>query len=404
MPSMTRRALLAGGLGFTAYSLHKGLRYPRLSIEPNQLANSFDDNGCVSDVYGLIRQPLKQNDVSDELNLYFRAYIPEPHLKFQSSRQQTLSLELNNISSEAVLSVSGVDVDKISEHIQGAHRKIEVPLNKGQEVNFKWSFPEQDEFEFAVIGDTGGGSELIWSIERATQLGAKFLLHLGDINYSEGEYDLAIEQFKASSIPCYISIGNHDFHDDGLIYHRFRENLGPLNTKFSLGGVCFINVDTAADFFPANSGLRAQLLQEVQLKDSANFTDSVVFTHRPFVDVRDGHDHVIGGVGEIDWLAKTMQSMNCHTLLTGHVHRSAEREYEGINQYSAGEGLGHQDIVSRKQVAQLLIGKVAPKQKVEYKWVSLEMPWSVHQSPNHTKWLLDNPRSLDWYHRKLTQS
>jgi len=50
MPRFTRRALLAGGVGLAAYSLHKGLRYPRLSIEPDKLATSFKYGECASDV------------------------------------------------------------------------------------------------------------------------------------------------------------------------------------------------------------------------------------------------------------------------------------------------------------------------------------------------------------------
>jgi len=293
-------------------------------------------------------------------------------------------------------------VDGISEHVDGINRRLEIPLNKGQVVNMRWHLPGYEQFKFAVIGDTGGGSELDWSIQRAAQLGAKFLLHLGDINYFEGEYDSAIAHFKKSPIPCYISIGNHDFHDNGLIYHRFRENLGPMNTLFTLGDVCFINIDTAADFFPASSGLRGKLFDQLQ-QENMHYNDSLVFTHRPFVDARDGHDHVIGGVGEIDWLAQSMKNIGCNSLLTGHVHRSAERDYEGIEQYSAGEGLGHQDIIKRKQVAQMLIGTVSPKQKVAYQWVDLDMPWQLHQSPNHTKWLADNSEMLHWYQTKLAQ-
>ena len=108
-----------------------------------------------------------------------------------------------------------------------------------KDVELHWQVPFKDEFTFASIGDSGGNHELSWCLKRSAELGAEFLLHLGDFNYQDGDYERAIDLFHNAPIPCYITIGNHDFHDSGLLHHQFTDYLGPFNSVFSLGNVRF---------------------------------------------------------------------------------------------------------------------------------------------------------------------
>jgi hypothetical protein len=268
--------------------------------------------------------------------------------------------------------------------------------------SLSWSLPEQEGLEFAVIGDTGAGLELEWVLTRAAQLNAQFLLHLGDFNYGEGEYERAIELFYTSAIPCYISIGNHDYNDSGLIYQSFIDQLGPMNSTFEFAGTRFVNIDSAASFFPPGSGHRGRLIDQLRSSPDA-VADNVFFTHKPFEDPRPGRGHDIGGWKEKDWLLWQMRDLGANTILTGHVHRSAELDFQGIKQYTAGEGLGYQDIVSKKQVSQILMGRVESGQAVNYSWENIDMPWSAHTSPAHTKKLeLEQPKELlDWYREQV---
>ena len=171
---------------------------------------------------------------------------------------------------------------------------------------------------------------------------------MGDFNYGNDDYEQAIKRFHASPIPVFVSIGNHDFHDSGIIYHDFLQQLGPLNNFFEVAGTRFVNIDTAADYFPAHSGQRGKLLKALSIDPAQS---QVFFTHRPFVDPRPGQDHVIGGINEIPWLKQLIKQTGGGPLLTGHVHHSAEIEFDGIRQYTAGEGLGHEDIVLQRPTA-----------------------------------------------------
>jgi len=199
-----------------------------------------------------------------------------------------------------------------------------------------------------------------------------------------------------------VSIGNHDYNASGLIYDQFLNHIGPLNHSFTLADTRFVNLDTAADFFPAHSGNRGRLVKQL-LKDQTAYSDTVVFTHRVVKDPRPNEDHDIGGIGEIDWLCRSIKQLGGNTLLTGHVHRSAELKYKGVRQLTAGEGLGHEDIVHQKQVSKILMGSVRSGQKVEYQWHELIMPWLSHQSPTHRIKLIKNKhyKQLEWYKNLL---
>lgn len=395
MFKLTRRkfitASLLGGLG--AYISQRGLRYPRMGFEhrprPSQLA-------LPSLLIDLNHAIYLQAD--EETGIAIRAVAPEPTLHIKSRAKTRTKFFVQNLSSDAILSVVGKSRSPVHEVINGINRSIEIAFDGEDEVQLSWQLPEQDGLLFAVIGDTGAGLELEWLLQRADALQAKFLLHLGDFNYAAGEYDRAIELFNSATLPCYVSIGNHDYNASGLIYEQFINQIGPMNQTFSFAGTRFANIDSAADFFPASSGQRGLLFDEL-LSDTADYSDQVFFTHRPFYDVREGQDHVIGGIGEIDWLHRKIMQVGCDTLLTGHVHHSAETELDGLKQWTVGEGLGFEDILQRKQIAQLLTGQIEKGKKVIYRWEKINMPWAAHRSPTHEiKLRRDHPAdALNWY-------
>ena len=299
--------------------------------------------------------------------------------------------------------IDGQSPSSINEQIDGLIRTIAIQTNGETEFSLHWRLKVENGFEFAVIGDTGGGSELNWALKRAKELNAQFLLHLGDFNYSDGEYQAAIEEFNQSPIPTYITIGNHDFHDNGLIYQRFLNELGPMNHAFELAGTRFINLDTAADFFPMNSGHRGKLIETLSQQKKFN-GEQVFFSHRPLKDPRPHDDHEIGGINEIEWLSNSINDLGGKHYLHGHVHHSAEIDFNGLKQLSVGEGLGHEDLVRQKQVAKLLLTKVEPAMPLAHRWVDLNMPWKLHQNPTHAlKLKLDGRQEqLKWFNTLST--
>lgn len=396
---MKRRSVLASAIGLGALALYtsqRGLRYPRITFEPRDVDLQLETPAAIFKLTNLINVKEQKNSTSEALN--FRAYTPEPKLEIKLLASSTLKLNIHNVSPEAKLNVLGKNIKLVDESIAGINRKLTIESSQAQTIQLDWQLNLDDGFDFALLGDTGGGSELNWSIKRSHELGAKFLLHLGDFHYTEGEYDLAIEEFKIAPLPCYISIGNHDFNDNGLVYQQFLDQIGPFNSWFTLNGTRFINLDTALNFLPAGAGHRGDFMHKL-VADNRSYSDQVIFTHRPLSDPRPNDDHQITGFGEVDWVGKMARAIGAKNYFNGHVHHSAELDTQGLHQYTVGEGLGHEDLVLQKQVAQLLIGRVQTGKAVSYQWRDLNMPWSAHTSPTHETKLRKDQRSkqLQWY-------
>ena len=390
-----RHFLITGGLiSAGAYINHRALRYPRLSFEPKTLPNqtTFDSGEITFENFIALKNPTPEI-------ISLRAIAPEPKIKIalSSKTKYSIIVRISNLSQQAVLKAKANPGVSIHESVTGIHRTIEIQNATNNSIELAWYLPNQ-QITFAAIGDSGGGIELDWCLTRAQQLGADFLLHLGDFNYGNDEYNRAIQQFNNSSIPVYVTIGNHDFNDSGLIYQQFLDQIGPQNHSFVIAGTRFINIDTAVNFFPAYSGNRGRLLREIASKKQ-KIKNHVVFTHKPFVDSRENHDHDISGVGEKSWLKNIMLDIGAKDLICGHVHHSSEREYQGIRQWMAGEGLGHEDLVHQKMISKILIGNIINDEKVDYQWHQLNMPWSMHQSHTHETKLRKHERheQLEWY-------
>lgn len=396
---MKRRSVLAGAIGLggiALYTTQRGLRYPRITFEPRDVDSQLETPTAAFKLTDLII--VKDRTGSTNTTLKFRAYAPEPKLEIKVLASNNLKLNIQNISPEAKLNVLGKNIKLVDEHISGLSRELTIESNQAQTIQLDWRLDWEDGFDFALLGDTGGGDELDWSIKRAHELGAKFLLHLGDFHYTEGEYDLAITAFNTAALPCYISIGNHDFNDNGLVYQQFLDQIGPFNSWFAIAGTRFINLDTALSFFPASAGHRGGFMRQLANAQN-NFTDQVIFTHRPIKDPRPNDDHHLTGIGEIEWVGKMARAVGAKTYFNGHVHHSAELDTQGLHQYTIGEGLAHEDLVLQKQVAQLLIGRVQAGKTVSYQWQDLSMPWSAHTSPTHEVKLRVDKRTkqLEWY-------
>ena len=92
----------------------------------------------------------------------------------------------------------------------------------GKELRLHWQVPFADSYRFAAIGDTGGGRELDWTMQQAHQLGAQFLLLLGDLYYQPGDDLNVIQNLSRSPVPVYAAYGNHDIVR--LKLERYRED------------------------------------------------------------------------------------------------------------------------------------------------------------------------------------
>ncbi len=380
-PNRYRRRLLqaAGltGLGFAVYAYRRGIRYPALSLESTQLADEINLPDLKIVLHDLFETADGTHDVIE-----LRAFAPEPRMVIHTPPGAILQFKVNNIAEDALLVTEPGTVEVLHEGVTGINRSLKIKTTGSNPISLAWRLPQIEQYSFAAIGDTGAGLELKWCIQRAHQLGARFLLHLGDFNYRPGDYDEAIRLFREAPLPCYVSIGNHDFHDSGLISHKFLRGIGPLNHRFSIGKTRYVNLDTAANTLPVGGGHRGKMMQQL-IKEKSQFVDTVAFSHRPLHDPRpdaDG-DHDIGSNAERDWLIRKLKQANIKTLLSGHIHIFDRSEFDGIDNIIVGQGLGHQDLIVNGDHSKMALGRVDREGKVSYEFAPLAMPMEMHCHP-----------------------
>ena len=205
-----------------------------MGFEHRPSASQLETAAASAELEHAIYVERKSNSALPNPSIRLRAIAPEPSIRLTAKLKGKLAFVLNNVATDAILQASGDTSLSIHETIDGISRHLEVDLAPGQAIHLSWKLAEQDSSKFAVIGDSGAGKELEWILHRAADLGAQFLLHLGDFNYVKGEYDRAIELFNDAPFPCYVSIGNHDYNDSGLIYQQFINEIGPMNHSFNL--------------------------------------------------------------------------------------------------------------------------------------------------------------------------
>ncbi|MGH1541735.1 MAG: metallophosphoesterase family protein [Arenicella sp.] len=371
-----KRASLIGLTGFVGYSVYRGFRYPPLMFVLDEYPYRSELDGLNVNLQDAMY--LKPANTGA---LRMRATAPEPKVFLRSADARTVLLSVNNVHPKASVLVEG---GEIADHsIEKTNHFIQVKIPKENTVKLSWQFPDPEQYRFAVIGDTGGGTELQWCLERSAQLQADFMLHLGDFVYVDGDYQKAVENFQDSEIPCYVTIGNHDFHNNGKIYHTFLEEIGVFNNIFQLGDVQFLNMDSANDFFPPWAGQRGALIQKlIERRESgqSTATETVAFTHRPLADFRIGEDHDINGVHEAQWLTEKLFQAGVGHFFAGHVHDNHSMDYRGIQQVIAGQGLGHKDLLAGKQISEILLVDAVKGQELHYDWQQLAMPWDHHCS------------------------
>ncbi|MBL4672910.1 MAG: hypothetical protein JKX81_11680, partial [Arenicella sp.] len=165
--------------------------YPRLSFEHKAADSTLTT--------ALLNLTLKDLIAVDDTTL--RAIAPEPSVTAQVAKGSS-SFKITNIANNAIIGIGQAYKGTVDQQVDGTSRQISIQSDTDQSLTLNWTVPVDDGFEFAVMGDTGGGSELAWTLKRAVELGAQFLVHLSDFNYSDGEYDAAIRQFNDAELPC----------------------------------------------------------------------------------------------------------------------------------------------------------------------------------------------------------
>lgn len=372
-----------------------GIRFPGGILDPKQVSYSYSDNNITIEADGAYFQEVQGDTI------YFRSFAPntaltiEYHSDYDSQNDALEYLVLSNIHSDALDNGSAVEANKQglsrSYNLQDnflarTHSSLQIAsenkVKQNLTVSIDLPFPKQKEYVFASGGDTGGAHELYWLQERARQLGADFILHVGDINYQKQDLLVLGDVLAKSTIPVYMAIGNHEFHEDGAILHQyFSRIVGPLNSTFVLGSKRYINMDTAVGTYFFNRGNRGELLRSITpLSEQDEQDQYIVLTHRPlseplFLSHPDQTGvKKLGHLGEPEWLRETINKLGADTWIAGDIHVAHDFDDEGIYTYLVGEGLAFEDLLVGQKTARLVIGRVKENQPIAFEWQLLNMP------------------------------
>lgn len=318
------------GLGWFVF----GMRLPPLQWEPATLPFAGEAENFRVEADGATFLGEKDGV------LQFFAFVPEPMFLVTCKEVTTAQFSVGNIHPEAI------EEGFTSSEQRNLVREYALPISPDQGLMVRLKFPPREQYRFAALGDTGGEQELSTALDRAAALGADFLLHLGDLHYTDrGIFNAATHAARAS-IPMYTTIGNHDFHRGREHPVKdFQRLFGPRNSFFTLGGVSFLNLDTAADTYPASGGDRGKFVRNLWERAKPE-DDWVVFTHRPLADPRValGHippekDHALHHQSEVDWLQDAYDHFGVDLVLNGHIHASYGTEVNGIPTWIVGNGM-----------------------------------------------------------------
>jgi predicted phosphodiesterase len=376
---LVRNLAVGGGVligSGTLLAMASGLRFPVLQVEPGTRPQRLQLLDPGIDVT-LNHAYLQQADRHEEgLGLTIRAFSPQPELSMRASRRVTLDVEFCNLSPAAEILVD--DGIKLREERGTAvNRQLRLEVKPGLH-RLRVRVPFVDAFRFTLIGDSGAGSELEWCLQRSADLGADFMLHLGDLYYADSDFRALATALEKAPVPMYSSIGNHDFHGSGVRVHRsFTDEVGPRNFFFALGETMVVNFDTAASTWPTGTGERGEMFDT--LKSLRNdFKHWVLMTHRPLHDPRfaasNPESHALA-TREVGWVADQLKELTAKpVLIAGHIHVSAEHREDGIHTFISGDGLGARNLVSGREIARILVGEKVPGAPLEYQWQPLEIP------------------------------
>ncbi|MCP4011032.1 MAG: hypothetical protein GY726_16140, partial [Proteobacteria bacterium] len=178
------------------YGQHVVVRYPRFTSDPAlRPAHLVLDVGLKIEANGAY--------LKEEMEARFRAFQPDVSLQVSSEGQSVKRvLRLENIHPEAVFSHTGESHAQILESKHGLFREVKlIGVQPGEVVDLLWKFPQKPAYRFVAIGDTGGDEELSWGLIRASELGADFVLHMGDAYYDESEFGGIATRMNESKIP-----------------------------------------------------------------------------------------------------------------------------------------------------------------------------------------------------------
>jgi len=193
--------------------------------------------------------------------------------------------------------------------------------------------PEEEEFQFVVVSDTGAKNAPIERIIKTVQNDSanKFIVHLGDLvryrNISHFRWILS-ELDEKLQLPWHMIPGNHEIENRMRYVDKslYKAMFGPLYYWFSYGETIFIGLDSSEGTY---SRQQLEWLDNVLSHIRPHFKYCIVYTHIPPFANEEWKKKMAYG-HSVSELREMLAKNNVNLVLAGHVHEYSEGIYNGV--------------------------------------------------------------------------
>jgi predicted phosphodiesterase len=190
---------------------------------------------------------------------------------------------------------------------------------------------EDDEFTFAVCGDSRDGDAVFRQIVRqVSEERPAFLIHTGDLvsHGGEAEYEAFQGLLAGLAVPFYPVPGNHDASGGGLAAYLEYSGAPAAHYAFDYGQAHFAFVDSHGGSLSAEE--TAWLDSDLAATEQP--LKIVVLHHPPFDP--NGSTHIMQSGNEA--FMQLVQSRGVRYVFAGHIHAFAEGERGGVRYVITG--------------------------------------------------------------------
>ncbi len=214
-------------------------------------------------------------------------------------------------------------------------------------------FSSEEEFTFAVVGDTRPERNLkipktfLKIIKMLNDIEPDAVFHVGDIIYGkttnhkriEKEYQDFFRVTSPLSSPLYITPGNHDIWDE-YSSRYFQETFGYLYRSIRFGNNNFIILNSEIPGQTNRIAKEQRLWLRNELKKSSEKGDNIfIFIHRPMFPVgRHRGKSMDKFPEERDSLHDLFKKFRVYAVISGHEHIYHSMVKDGIQYIISGGG------------------------------------------------------------------
>ncbi len=258
-------------------------------------------------------------DESDT-NIFIRSYSPKTEIDIKGFQGD---IKVKNCNQDS-------EVKGIGDSYEIRSTNITIDINKKEKHSISIKTPEQNDFDFAVIGDTQGMNHIFKDAVKQME-DIEFLIHLGDLTVSgkSSGYNSVEKVMNSTSFPVYTTIGNHDVRFGGT--ERYKNRLAPLQYSFSYSDYNFIFLNSA------DLSITESQIEWMESKLSSD-KRNVIITHAPYYDPFSG-SHTMDKKSS-QMMSDFISDNNIAAYMSGHIHAYYQDVSNGTKRLITGGGGG----------------------------------------------------------------